>query len=174
MNFFQRIGNALSRFMYGRNGVDRLCLTMIWAALLLDIINIFLRDRQPAAYSIVGFVSTVIVFLALYRMFSRNLEKRRAETPALWRRSGIPSAAASPETSSSGWIRTIATLPAPSAARCAACRRGRAASLSPAPAAATRYTGKAEKGPPSAALIFAKQKWCSKKERHPCRCLSFL
>ena len=37
------------------------------------------RDRQPAAYSIVGFVSTVIVFLALYRMFSRNLEKRRAE-----------------------------------------------------------------------------------------------
>ena len=79
MNFFQRIGNALSRFMYGRNGVDRLCLTMIWAALLLDIINIFLRDKQPAAYSIVGFVSTVIVFLALYRMFSRNLEKRRAE-----------------------------------------------------------------------------------------------
>lgn len=79
MNFFQRIGNALSRFMYGRNGIDRLCLTMIWAALLLDIINIFLRDRQPAAYSIVGFVSTVIVFLALYRMFSRNLEKRRAE-----------------------------------------------------------------------------------------------
>ena len=51
MNFFQRIGNALSRFMYGRNGVDRLCLTMIWAALLLDIINIFLRDRQPAAYT---------------------------------------------------------------------------------------------------------------------------
>lgn len=24
MNFLQRIGNALSRFMYGRNGVDRL------------------------------------------------------------------------------------------------------------------------------------------------------
>ena len=42
MNFFQRIGNALSRFMYGRNGVDRLGLTMIWAALLLDIINMLL------------------------------------------------------------------------------------------------------------------------------------
>ena len=79
MNFFQRIGNALSRFMYGRNGVDRLCLAMIWAALLLDIVNIFLRDKQPVAYSIAGFVSSVIVFLALYRMFSRNLEKRRAE-----------------------------------------------------------------------------------------------
>ena len=79
MNFLQRIGNALSRFMYGRNGVDRLCLTMIWTALLLDVINLFLRDRQPVVYSILAFVSTVIVFLALYRMFSRNLEKRRAE-----------------------------------------------------------------------------------------------
>ena len=158
MNFFQRIGNALSRFMYGRNGVDRLCLTMIWAALLLDIINIFLRDRQPAAYSIVGFVSTVIVFLALYRMFSRNLEKRRAENARFMAKVWYPISRRIAETSSSGWIRTIATLPAPSAARCAVCRRGRAASLSPAPAAATRYTGKAEKGPPSAALIFAKQK----------------
>ena len=73
MNFFQRIGNALSRFMYGRNGVDRLCLTMIWTALLLDVINLFLRDRQSVVYSILAFVSTVIVFLALYRMFSCNL-----------------------------------------------------------------------------------------------------
>ena len=172
MNFFQRIGNALSRFMYGRNGVDRLCLTMIWAALLLDIINIFLRDRQPAALwascpPLSCSWRCTVCFPVIWKSAGRK-------TPALWRRSGIPSAAASPETSSSGWIRTIATLPAPSAARCAACRRGRAASLSPAPAAATRYTGKAEKGPPSAALIFAKQKWCSKKERHPCRCLSFL
>ena len=79
MNFFQRIGNALSRFMYGRNGVDRLCLTMIWTALLLDVINLFLRDRQSVVYSILAFVSTVIVFAALFRMFSRNLEKRRAE-----------------------------------------------------------------------------------------------
>ena len=46
MNFLQRIGNALSRFMYGRNGVDRLTLTMVWTALVLDIINIFLREIQ--------------------------------------------------------------------------------------------------------------------------------
>ena len=52
---------------------------MIWTALLLDVINLFLRDRQPVVYSILAFVSTVIVFLALYRMFSRNLEKRRSE-----------------------------------------------------------------------------------------------
>ena len=79
MNFFQRIGNALSRFMYGRNGADRLGLTMIWTALLLDIINMFLRNSHPLVYSIIGTVAGIIVLLALFRMFSRNLEKRRAE-----------------------------------------------------------------------------------------------
>ena len=39
MSFFQKLGNALSRFMYGRNGADRLGLTMIWTALVLDIIK---------------------------------------------------------------------------------------------------------------------------------------
>lgn len=78
MNFFQRIGNALSRFMYGRNGVDRLGLTMIWAALLLDIINMLLRE-EPVVSGITGLVSGVLLFTALFRMFSRNLEKRRAE-----------------------------------------------------------------------------------------------
>ena len=48
MNFLQRIGNALSRFMYGRNGVDKLGLTMLWAAILLNLINMFLRESQPA------------------------------------------------------------------------------------------------------------------------------
>ena len=78
MNFFQRIGNALSRFMYGRNGVDRLGLTMIWAALLLDIINMLLREK-PVVSGITGLVSGVLLFTALFRMFSRNLEKSRAE-----------------------------------------------------------------------------------------------
>ncbi len=78
MNFFQRIGNALSRFMYGRNGVDRLGLTMIWVALLLDIINMLLREK-PVVSGITGLVSGVLLFTALFRMFSRNLEKRRAE-----------------------------------------------------------------------------------------------
>lgn len=78
MNFFQRIGNALSRFMYGRNGVDRLGLTMIWAALLLDIINMLLREK-PVVSGITGLVSGVLLFTALFRIFSRNLEKRRAE-----------------------------------------------------------------------------------------------
>ena len=79
MNFLQRIANALSRFMYGRNGADRLGLAMIWTALVLDIINIFLRQSAPLLYSIIGTAAGIIVILALFRMFSRNLEKRRAE-----------------------------------------------------------------------------------------------
>ena len=66
MNFLQRIGNALSRFMYGRNGVDRLTLTMVWTALVLDIINIFLREKVPLAYSIIGTVAGIITLLALF------------------------------------------------------------------------------------------------------------
>lgn len=34
---------------------------------------------MPLAYSIIGTVAGIITLLALFRMFSRNLEKRRAE-----------------------------------------------------------------------------------------------
>ena len=79
MNFLQRIGNALSRFMYGRNGVDKLGLTMLWAAILLNLINMFLRESQPVVYSVISLVSGILLLWTLFRMFSRNLEKRRAE-----------------------------------------------------------------------------------------------
>ena len=79
MNFLQRIGNALSRFMYGRNGVDKLGLTMLWAAILLNLINMFLRESQPAVYSVISLASGILMLWTLFRMFSRNLEKRRGE-----------------------------------------------------------------------------------------------
>ncbi len=90
MNFFQRIGNALSRFMYGRNGVDRLCAAMIWVAVILNLVTVFLTKGSPTVYRIFSFVSTVTAFLALYRMFSRNLEKRRAENARFMDRVWLP------------------------------------------------------------------------------------
>lgn len=78
MSFFQRLRNGLSRFMYGRNGADQLGLCIIWAAILLDIIGMLVK-KVPLLPSIVGAVSTVMVLWALFRVFSRNLEKRRAE-----------------------------------------------------------------------------------------------
>ncbi len=77
MGFFQRIGNALARFMYGRNGSDHLGLTMVWTAVALSIVNAFVRQRTAA--SLLNLLTTVLMFWALFRMFSRNLPKRRAE-----------------------------------------------------------------------------------------------
>ena len=77
MGFFQKIGNALSRFMYGRNGADQLSLTMVWTALLLDIVGAF--TKSDLVNGISGLVSGVLLLLALLRIFSRNLQKRRAE-----------------------------------------------------------------------------------------------
>lgn len=77
MSFFQKIGNAIARFMYGRNGGDQLGLFMLWVAITLDIVNVFIKN--DALYGIFSIVSAVLVFLTLFRMFSKNLAKRRAE-----------------------------------------------------------------------------------------------
>lgn len=77
MRFFQRITNALSRFMYGRNGGDQLGLATIWTAILIDIVSMFLK--QETVRAVLGFASTVLIVIALFRMLSRNLQKRRAE-----------------------------------------------------------------------------------------------
>lgn len=77
MGIFRKVGNALARFMYGRNGADHLGLSMIWVAIALNVVNIFIKSDVP--YLVVNTVSTVLTIWALFRMFSRNLEKRRAE-----------------------------------------------------------------------------------------------
>ena len=77
MSFFQRLRNALSRFMYGRNGADQLGLCIIWVAILLDVISML--TKNAAVSGVVGMITTVLVLWALFRVFSRNLEKRRAE-----------------------------------------------------------------------------------------------
>ena len=77
MGIFRKIGNALARFMYGRNGADHLGLFTVWTAIALDIVNMFVKN--DLAYGIIGTVSGVLVFWALFRMFSKNLAKRRAE-----------------------------------------------------------------------------------------------
>lgn len=77
MSFFQKIGNAVARFMYGRNGGDHLGLALVWAAIALNIVNIFIKS--DAAYLVVNLVSTALMVWAIFRMFSKNLQKRRAE-----------------------------------------------------------------------------------------------
>ena len=77
MNFFQKIGNSLARFMYGRNGVDQLGFVTLWAAIILDVVNLFVRNQ--VAYSILSAVAMVLTIWMVFRMFSKNLPRRRAE-----------------------------------------------------------------------------------------------
>ena len=90
MNFFQKIGNSLARFMYGRNGVDQLGFVTLWAAIILDVVNLFVRNQ--VAYSILSAVAMVLTIWMVFRMFSKNLSKRRAENAAYMNK--VPSVAA--------------------------------------------------------------------------------
>ena len=83
MGFFQKLKNGLIRLMYGRNGVDRLGLAMIWACLIVDIVSMFLMPRAHTAGRLLYWASMVLWVVAIFRIFSRNLCKRRAEN-AKW------------------------------------------------------------------------------------------
>lgn len=80
-NFLYKVRCALSRFMYGRNGTDQLGMAMllvyVFVMLLQSVVAlIFPNEVVAAIFSLIIFVLAVAIF---YRIFSRNLEKRRAE-----------------------------------------------------------------------------------------------
>ena len=75
MDIFQRIGGALARFMYGRNGWDQLNQALfrgylvLWAAELLCFFIAAARN----------FFAVFLMLVILFRAFSRNLSRRRTE-----------------------------------------------------------------------------------------------
>ena len=73
MGVFQKIGNALARLMYGRNGVDQLSLAIVVGSLVLDLVSMFVAPHHLYLVSIAAWA------FALFRIFSRNLTKRRSE-----------------------------------------------------------------------------------------------
>lgn len=79
MGFFRKIGNAFVRFMYGRNGLDQLNLTLIWVSLAADLVSMFLARRAGLAGIILSWLSMALWIWVLFRMFSKNLCRRRAE-----------------------------------------------------------------------------------------------
>jgi len=74
-----RIRMAIARFMYGRNGPDRLCVATVWLSLILDLVSMFLVRKVLVLGSIVYYASLALMVWALFRMFSKNLYKRREE-----------------------------------------------------------------------------------------------
>lgn len=73
MSFWQRIKESLIRFMQGRHGPDNLGMFTLIAGLVCSLLGSFTR---VGLLSLVGFALYIIT---LFRMFSRNHEKRMAE-----------------------------------------------------------------------------------------------
>jgi hypothetical protein len=74
--FLYRLQSAAARFMYGRNGTDQLGWAMLATEAALSLISGFVA---PAARSVLGLLAAALWVLLLYRVFSRNVAKRRAE-----------------------------------------------------------------------------------------------
>ena len=76
--FFYRASSALARFMYGRNGSDQLNMALLAAYLVIWAVQLFV-GRIFAVRVILETLSVLIAAAVLFRTFSRNLSKRRAE-----------------------------------------------------------------------------------------------
>lgn len=63
----------LTRFMTGRYGMDQLNTAMMVLYIILYVIYLFTR------WVILDFIVLVLLFVTIFRMLSRNLERRRAE-----------------------------------------------------------------------------------------------
>ncbi len=77
-NFFYRITSAMARFMYGRNGTDQLNLALLVVYLIICVLQMVLA-RIKAAMVILNLLAIALAALVLFRVFSRNLARRRAE-----------------------------------------------------------------------------------------------
>ena len=73
MGFLQRIRISLARFMQGRHGTDHLGMFTLLAGLVCSLAGSF---SGIFLFSLLGLI---LYFITLFRMFSRNHEKRMAE-----------------------------------------------------------------------------------------------
>lgn len=64
--------------MYGRNGPDQLNLALLAGYTVLLLLQVFL-NRFSAARMVLDILTLLLAAVILYRIFSRNLDKRRAE-----------------------------------------------------------------------------------------------
>lgn len=84
MTFWEKIKQTLRSFMNGRNGGDKLGMGLLWTGLGCYLVGSILGSVQGGAvFPAIGMLLTLAGFAsyvyAIFRMFSRNLEKRRDE-----------------------------------------------------------------------------------------------
>lgn len=73
MSILNKIRAALNRLMAGRHGADELSMALLIAGLVLYIIGSFSR------LGLLSLISLALYIYALFRMFSRDHQKRYAE-----------------------------------------------------------------------------------------------
>ncbi len=73
MSFWDKIRAALNGFMQGRHGADELSMALLIGGLVLSIIGSLTR------FPLLSLLSLALYIYAMFRMFSRNHEKRYAE-----------------------------------------------------------------------------------------------
>ena len=80
MGFFQKLRAGLIRFMYGRNGTDQLNWAILVTYLVLWVLRVIMGALDIAiAALVIDVVMFLLAVVLLWRTFSRNLPKRRAE-----------------------------------------------------------------------------------------------
>ena len=77
-NLFYRLSSATARFMYGRNGGDQLNVALLVVYLAFCLLQAVFAGQQTVA-AVLHLMTLAVAVLVLFRMFSRNVEKRRAE-----------------------------------------------------------------------------------------------
>lgn len=84
MTFWQKIKQAFQSFMYGRNGADHFSMALLWTGLLCYLLGGIVGSIAVSViFPILGILLNAAGFaayvFAIFRVFSRNVDKRRAE-----------------------------------------------------------------------------------------------
>lgn len=70
---WQNFKDALARFMYGRYGSDQFSRFLLIVGIVLYIVS------WVTGLGLISYVALALYIWTIFRMFSRNLDKRRAE-----------------------------------------------------------------------------------------------
>ena len=73
MSFWEKIKQSFRSLMTGRHGVDQLSIVLVWTGLALYVLS------AVFGLGILSLLSLAIYGYTVFRMFSRNEEKRSAE-----------------------------------------------------------------------------------------------
>ena len=70
---WEKIKLSLARFMQGRDGADSLGRFLVWVALILYVLGMFIPSYVGGLFSFLG---AALLLYVLFRMFSRNTARR--------------------------------------------------------------------------------------------------